>query len=176
MGTAEQLSSWQNRRELVYLVYPVDILCTPGIFKDWVWGNCGLMLKMDKWSLALVFFFLNIVLLVSEASPVAEADPDPLNIDIQVLQRVGDSGAGCRCTQYPPVPEHYSCVITIAAPPHHACKCTCHFVFGLPLGRCTAEVVDCKDPNDPHCKHPDTTYTSCLQAEGGNCLGYIINQ
>jgi len=53
------------------------------------------MLKMDKWSLALIFFFLNIVLLVSEASPVAEADPDPLNINIQVSQQVGDSGDLC---------------------------------------------------------------------------------
>jgi len=32
MGT---VPSRQNCRVLVYLVYPVDILSTPGIFKDW---------------------------------------------------------------------------------------------------------------------------------------------
>ena len=61
---------------------------------------------------------------------------------------------------------------TISAPTTAGSACQCYFIVSLGRAKCFSNQVACVDPNNYYCQHPDTSKASCLQAAGGNCLGY----
>ena len=84
------------------------------------------------------------------------------------LQGGGSCGAypdTCQCQK-----KRKGCVVSGAAPPGTACKCT---YYDFPYYDCWAEVVGCAVPHSETCTNPDTSVDSCLQG-GGNCVGYKV--
>jgi hypothetical protein len=68
----------------------------------------------------------------------------------------GYQEAKCDCNYHPG-----GCSISRAAPRDTACKCEYKGAW-----TCGGSVVQCSDPNSPHCKNPDTTKASCLLGRG----------
>ena len=64
-----------------------------------------------------------------------------------------------------------NCKISVPASENMACKCTAPKAIGIFPTTCTGEEVECANPGNKYCKHPDTSFLSCLQGQG-DCYGY----
>ena len=71
------------------------------------------------------------------------------------------TGYDCNCRY-----NHDGCSVDLAANKGLACKC-----LKKTETECEGTIVQCHNPEDSHCRVPDTSVYSCLQGSG-NCQGY----